>query len=320
MPYLGASPTVGLVTKLSNIASSFNGVTTTFQLSVPPGGVTNYFTPGSTYALFVRLGGVTQNPDVDYTVSGSQITFTTAPAAGLTCFIIAIGQAINIGVPGDGSVSQSKLGTITSLSLTGAASGRATVAPPAGAGSNTITLPASNGSAYQIFRNGATAGTTEFADKIVSGTAVASTSGTSIDFTGIPSWVKRVTVMFDGVSTNGTSQPMFQLGDSGGVKTTGYVTCATSITTGANASTAYTNGWQLYSSNAARAIQGNIVFSLLNASTNTWSGVGNFANDTPALLFSTGTKALSGTLDRVRITTVNGTDTFDAGTINILYE
>lgn len=109
MPYLGASPTVGLVTKLSNIASSFNGVTTTFQLSIPPGGVTNYFTPGSTYALFVRLGGVTQNPDVDYTVSGSQITFTTAPAAGLTCFIIAIGQAINVGVPGDGSVTTSKL-------------------------------------------------------------------------------------------------------------------------------------------------------------------------------------------------------------------
>lgn len=115
MPYLGASPQVGLVTKLNDINSGFNGVTTTFQLAIPPGGVTNYFTPGSVYALFVRLGGVTQNPGVDYTVSGSQITFTTAPATGLSCFIIAIGQAINIGTPADGSVTDSKLGTITTV-------------------------------------------------------------------------------------------------------------------------------------------------------------------------------------------------------------
>jgi hypothetical protein len=155
---------------------------------------------------------------------------------------------------------------------------------------------------------------------IKSGTAVASTSGTAIDFTGIPSWVKRVTVMFSGVSTNGTSQPMLQLGDSGGIETTGYATYSTSITSGANAASAYTNGWQLYSGAAVRLIEGNIVFSLLNASTNTWSGVGNFANDSPGLLFSSGSKSLSATLDRIRITTANGTDTFDAGSINILYE
>lgn len=149
MPYLGASPTVGLVTKLSDISASFNGVTTTFQLTVPPGGSSNNFTPGSVYALFVRLGGVTQNPDVDYTVSGSQITFTTAPATGLTCFIIAIGQAINIGTPADGSVSQSKLGTLTSLPLTGATSGTTTLTAPAIAGNNTLVLPPNNGTARQ---------------------------------------------------------------------------------------------------------------------------------------------------------------------------
>jgi len=54
---------------------------------------------------------------------------------------------------------------------------------------------------------------------IVSGTAVASTSGTSIDFTSIPSWVKRVTVMFAGVSTNGTGSYLIQIGDSGGIET-----------------------------------------------------------------------------------------------------
>lgn len=149
-------------------------------------------------------------------------------------------------------------------------------------------------------------------------TAKASTSGTSIDFTGIPSWAKRITVMFNGVSTNGTSQPMFQLGTASGVETTGYVTYANSVTTGTNATAAYTNGWQIYSAAAARVIQGNIVFVLISG--NIWSGNGQFSNDTPGILWTSGTKSLAATLDRLRITTANGTDAFDAGSINILYE
>ena len=321
MPYLGASPTVGLVTKLSDITAGFNGSTTTFQLSIPPGGAPNYFTPGSTYALFVRLGGVTQNPDVDYTVSGSQITFTTAPTSGLTCFIIAIGQAINIGVPNDGSVGQSKLGTITSLPLTGATSGTTTIAPPAVAGNNTITLPASNGSAYQVLRNGATAGTTEFADKIVSGTAVASTSGTSIDFTGIPSWVKRITVMFSGVSTNGTSDLRLQLG-SGSITAAGYATSVCRIGAAGSFYVQSSSGaaFQLTNSILATDVQyGQIV--ITNITGNTWTVSGNVGSLVAnSQCIAVGSLVLSGVLDRVRITMVNGTDAFDAGTVNILYE
>ena len=320
MPYLGASPTVGLVTKLSDITAGFNGSTTTFQLSIPPGGASNNFTPGSTYALFVRLGGVAQNPDVDYTVSGSQITFTTAPTSGLTCFIIAIGQAINIGVPNDGSVGQSKLGTITSLPLTGATSGTTTIAPPAVAGNNTITLPASNGSAYQVLRNGATAGTTEFADKIVSGTAVASTSGTSIDFTGIPSWVKRITVMFSGVSTNGSSIPQIQLGTSSGVTTTGYTGYAAAIN-GGTGQTSVTSGHVIGAGSLATlTFSGNIMLNSISGNTWVGNGIMLYTVAAGAMAFSASTVTLSGTLDRVRITTVNGTDAFDAGTVNILYE
>ena len=101
MAYIGSQPTVGLVTKLSDIASSFNGILTTFQLSIPPGGAGNNFTPGSVYQIIVSLGGVIQNPNTDYTLNGSQIAFTTAPASGLTCFIIALGQSINVGAAGD---------------------------------------------------------------------------------------------------------------------------------------------------------------------------------------------------------------------------
>jgi hypothetical protein len=158
---------------------------------------------------------------------------------------------------------------------------------------------------------------------IVSGTAVASTSGTSIDFTGIPSWVKRVTVMFNGVSTNGTSNLLLQFG-SGSVITSGYDSAASSFNT---INTGASNGFLLTAGNivAASTISGAVVLTIFNTSTNTWVSSGNLANTVSPSLngashLSGGNRALSGALDRVRITTVGGTDTFDAGSINILYE
>ena len=112
------------------------------------------------------------------------------------------------------------------LRMNGSTSGNVSLDAPAVAGSNTIVLPTGNGSAYQVLRNGATAGSLEYTDKIVSGTAQNSTSGTAIDFTGIPSWVKRVTVMFAGVSTSGTSPILLRLGTSGGIEITGYASTA----------------------------------------------------------------------------------------------
>lgn len=152
---------------------------------------------------------------------------------------------------------------------------------------------------------------------ITLGTPVASTSGTSIDFTSIPAGTKRITLMFDVVSTSGTSAPLIQLGDSGGVEVTGYEAVAAYLASTASAGAATsTSGFNLYSILAANTIRGSYIFSLLDASTNTWVGqsvlyINNFA------VMSAGVKSLSATLDRIRITTTNGTDTFDAGTINI---
>jgi hypothetical protein len=155
--------------------------------------------------------------------------------------------------------------------------------------------------------------------RIVRATAVASTSGTSIDFTNIPAWVQRLTVMFDQVSTNGTSAILIQLGDSGGVETTGYLSNSTYTGPGSGG-TSSTAGIIVFNDDAARNPTGHIVFT--NISGNTWiaSGV-----TTPVALGSytyqtAGVKTLSATLDRVRITTVSGTPTFDAGSVNILYE
>jgi hypothetical protein len=153
---------------------------------------------------------------------------------------------------------------------------------------------------------------------IRSGTAVASTSGTSIDFTSLPTGIKRITVMLNGVSLNGSSHILVQLGASGVPATTGYVSVsALSIATNQVISVNSTAGFSLYAGNAANAFVGAITFT--NVSGNTWVAtqggyVSNFAAS------GGGGVSLSGVLNIVRITTVNGTDTFDAGTINILYE
>ncbi len=160
---------------------------------------------------------------------------------------------------------------------------------------------------------------------LVSGTAKAYnwnglTTNTFIDFTGIPSWVKRVTINFYNVSTNGASDKLIQIGDSGGVETTGYLGTSTGMSS-AVASTNYTTGFGIRSGGAGEIIHGSIVINLLEASTNTWACFGVTGRSDGAQTFTTaGTKQTSATLDRVRITTVNGTDTFDAGTINIIYE
>jgi hypothetical protein len=149
---------------------------------------------------------------------------------------------------------------------------------------------------------------------LISGTAVTA-SGTSVDFTGIPSWAKRITVMLSGVSTNGTSNPIIQLGDSGGVEASGY----SAVAMYSSGDTTYTTGFGIASGLAANSIVGSAVISLVDASTNTWVVQGCFYYSSVGNLMAGG-KSLSATLDRVRITTVNGTDTFDAGTINIMWE
>lgn len=154
--------------------------------------------------------------------------------------------------------------------------------------------------------------------KIVQGTAQASTSGTSLDFTGIPSWVKRVTVMFNGVSTSGTSFGLVQLGTSGGVTATGY-TGSNAFSGASSAGQNATTGFGFGNNSASFTFSG--VMFIVNVSGNIWvaSHSGGSTNTNIACMGG-GNVTLSAVLDRVRITTVNGTDTFDAGSVNIMYE
>ena len=156
---------------------------------------------------------------------------------------------------------------------------------------------------------------------IVSGTAIASTSGTSIDFTGIPAWPKRISIEISGLSTNGSSIPIIQIGDSGGIETSGYLASA-AIIAATPVLAGFTSGFGIAGQWAAATVGHlTVVLSLLDASTNTWSAVIAGGVSSSALTLSGGgSKSLSAILDRVRLTTVGGADTFDAGSINILYE
>ena len=154
---------------------------------------------------------------------------------------------------------------------------------------------------------------------ITSGTSVASTSGTSIDFTSIPSGVKRITLMFNGVSTNGTSPIMVQIG-SGSFTTSGYASSASNLASSTLATGLFTTGLTLMNSTSATSLWSGFVI-LTNITGNTWLSSGNIGRSDAAVVASSGGGlALSGALDRIRFTTVGGTDTFDAGSINIMYE
>ena len=117
MAYIGPEPKLGRNREVDDISSSFNGSTTAFTLQVGGANVS----PGSANSLLLNLGGVMQNPNTDYTVAASTLTFTTAPASGLSFWALSLGQGIDedISTPSDASVSTIKIvdGAVTAAKL-----------------------------------------------------------------------------------------------------------------------------------------------------------------------------------------------------------
>ena len=161
---------------------------------------------------------------------------------------------------------------------------------------------------------------------IQSATAQASTSGTSITFTGIPSWVKRITVMLNRVTVTSGTAMIVQLGTSGGLVTTGYNGQAALISNASNTtrSSVNTNGFRFQTDNVGASVPQQSIGILCLVSGNTWvfSSTGSdYGNGTTGNTYATsGQYALSGTLTQLAITTTSGTDTFNGGSINIIYE
>jgi hypothetical protein len=147
-------------------------------------------------------------------------------------------------------------------------------------------------------------------------------SSTSVSFSAIPSGVRRVTVTFAGVSTSGTDSLLIQLGDSGGIETSSYLGASNAVTNGgATAGANSTAGFLIYSASASNIIHGAAVFTLTDKATWAWVGHGTFALSNAATnMVSATRRALDSELTQLRITTTGGTDTFDAGSINVIYE
>jgi hypothetical protein len=190
-----------------------------------------------------------------------------------------------------------------------------TVGTMASANLGNLVAPGSAGTADQVLATNGS-GVQSWVDRarLVRDTAKASTSGTNVEFTGIPSWTKRITVMLRGVSTSGASPVQVQLGTASSFEASGYASSAFYYNTGTLSSS--TTGLVLDQGGATAARDGSAT--ILNVTGNEWVHSGTTLSIGPAV--SAGSKTLSGVLTRIRITTVNGTDTFDAGSVNIIYE
>ena len=153
MPYLGRELTSGNYLKLDDISSQFNGSTVTFQLK---SGGSDFF-PGSSFSLLVSVAGVIQEADSAYQINNNEITFATAPSNGDDAFIIVLGLALGIGVPGDGTVGlnqlqdSAKLGISTNGVFVG---GGVTSINFAGPGVTTAFVTPSTGIATVFFQGG----------------------------------------------------------------------------------------------------------------------------------------------------------------------
>jgi hypothetical protein len=167
------------------------------------------------------------------------------------------------------------------------------------------------GTAGQVYRVNSGATAPEWGSSNTLGTPVNSSSA-SVDFTGLPSGVRLVMISYVGISHDGGSNHMVQIGDSGGIETSGYL--------GASGTSNFTTGFGIPNSATGDALHGLITLVLQNSSTNTWAASVNIGLSNTGASSSGGfSKSLTGTLDRIRMTTVSGIPTFDAGSFNILY-
>jgi hypothetical protein len=309
-PNQASSSTFGIVavSGQSNVVAD----TASDTLTLAAGSGITLTTDAATDTVTITNSGSASNSFETIAVSGQSNVVADSGTDTLT-FVAGSGMTITTDAATDSITFASSGGSASNSFETIAVSGQSNVV----ADSSTDTLTLAAGSGITITTNATTDTITIAASGggagITLGTPQNSTSGTSIDFTGIPAGTKRIVISFIGISTNGSSTIMVQLGDSGGFETTGYLGCVntTNLTTGIGVSPV----------GAVSVLHGSMALSLADSATFTWSAtcvVG--ASNASGVAYCGASKSLSAELTQVRITTVNGTDTFDAGVINIQYQ
>jgi hypothetical protein len=261
------------------------------------------------------------------TVGGNlSVTGTTTATGAITANGGVIGNVtgnvtgnLTGNVTGNASTATTATTATSATTATNIAGGGAGQVPYNSASGTTAFLAAGTSGQF-LQSNGTSAPSWGDVRALTLDTEKASTSGTAIDFAGIPSWVKRITVMFNGVSTNGSSNLLIQLGDAGGFETTGYASYScklggTSVSSGGVS----TSGFIADIDTTSSSLNGSVFISKLSG--NIWVANGFLTDISNSLgLPVSGSKTLSDVLTSIRITTSNGAETFDAGSINIMYE
>jgi hypothetical protein len=300
----------GLTTALS-VAQGGTGQSSYTDGQLLIGNTATGFLSKSTLTAGTGVTITNGNGTITITASGSGVSTFSGGSTGLTPSSATAGAVTLAGtlIAANGGTGLTSPGTAGNV-LTSTGSAWASSAPTVSAPTVIGQIPFStNGTSYTATQ------------KIVQATAQASTSGTAIDFTSIPSWVKRITVMFSGVSTNGSSGLLVQIG-SGSILTSGYISSSiVAVTSGSAILQQATTGFILSlqaGDTASCARYGSCTISLLGS--DIWTSTGGISASSASYGCSTaGGVTLSGALDRLRVTTIGG-DTFDAGTINIMYE
>jgi len=300
--------TTGVIPSLTSSTATF-GTTTSTAATITSGTVTNLASTTGTIGTFNSTTGTI-----------GTFNSTTGTIGTINSTTGTIGN-LSTTLAGDFTISQGT-GTLGTSGVTLGTYGSVSAIPFLTVNAKGIITSATTGTFSTTPADGSIT-PAKLSQPLTLGTDVATTSGTAIDFTGIPSWAKRIIVMFNAVSTSGISNYLLQIG-SGSVLTTGYDSAASSFN---SVNVGSTIGFILTAGNVvvASTVSGAVVLVGINPSTNTWVSSGNISNTASpptngASHLSGGNRALSGALDRIRITTVNGSDTFDAGSINIMYE
>ena len=198
MSYIGQRPVVGRYIKLDQISSGFNGSNTSFSMAASSQAVS----PGTARNLLLSLGGVIQEPDTDYTVLGSTLTFTTAPAAGSSFFGIVFGDMQSIATPSDGTVVPASIASSGDFAF------------PAD-----IRLKDSDGSHYVGFQAASTVSsnivwTLPSADAAASGYALVSNASGVLSWAEMSSGISGITIQEEGSSLSTAATTLNFVGSS----------------------------------------------------------------------------------------------------------
>ena len=269
------------------------------------------------YFAALSAGSATLTTPLAVTSGG---TGFSSVAPGTTGNVLTSNGTIWTSAAASGAVSSFSAGTTGFTPSTGT-TGAVTLAGTLIAANGGTGITSAGTSGNVLTSTGSAWASTAPASRVTLGTAQASTSGTSINFTSIPAGVKRITVMFTGVKATdtgtGNAAICIQIGDSGGIETTGYASSSSQPNFGSVVTTAFPV--EPYS-DPAQTLDGAMNLFLTDSSAYSWVASGVVGSSSGGTKVSGGSKSLSAELDRVRITTVGGTSAFTAGSINIQYE